>query len=554
MPEAPARIRQPSQALWPLQPHHAVWTAALLFLLVGLGLQIWRLTVLHASYDQGVLLQTMWSGLSGHPFQSTLSSQLSSEVVHDGLLPRLGYHRLGQHFTPTLVLWMPLVGLLGRWALPLVQVGLITAAGLVLHRLCRSLLPDRLSAAISLSFFGANAVIGPTWGNFTDLCQLPLCFFVLILGIVERRWLLWLPAALLMPLIREDTGVVLAGIGLWLLLRDTQKRRLLAVGLMTWGLTWVVVCTNMLMPLFSDDNSRRFMIENFGQYLGERREASSLEVLGQVVSSPLRLLAELVNPPGKTLVYLLGQTLPLAFVPLVAIDAWLLAGLPLLGLLLAQGSNDPLSINIRYTLLVAPGLFSGAVFWWSRHQPLFAQRRWRRLWTGAVLLSLLFTLTSNPNRSLSFLIPDSVDPWIYSPPMQRWQHSRRVHHQLARIPKNASVSATTFLVPHLAERPVAIRFPKSIAWRDRAGATHPVDWIAADLHWTLDYQKAFKGERGNLKRMVELLDPVPAGYGVVAVDDDLVLLQRGAPDSAGAQAKLSALIQRARLALTPSQP
>lgn len=551
MTEAAARVKQSFQPFWHRHPARAVWAGALLFLLVGLSLQFWRLSVLHASYDQGVLLQTMWNGLSGHPFQSTLSSQLSSEVVHDGLLPRLGYHRLGQHFTPTLVLWMPLVGLLGRWALPLVQVGLITAAGLTLYRLSRSLLPPGLSAAISLSFFGANAVIGPTWGNFTDLCQLPLCFFVLMLGLLERRWSLWLPAAFLMPLIREDTGVVLAGIALWLLLRGGQRRSL-ALGLMAWGITWIVVCTNVLMPLFSDDNSRRFMIENFGHYLGERREASSLEVLGQVLSSPLRVVVELFHPPGKTLLYLLGQSLPLAFVPLVALDAWLLAGLPLVGLLLAQGSNDPLSINIRYTLLVAPGLFSGAVLWWSRHQGLFAQRRWRRLWTGAVLLSLLFTLTSNPNRSLSFLIPDSVDPWVYSPPAQRWQHSRRVLQQLRRIPSDASVSATTFLVPHLAERPVAVRFPQSVAWRDRLNHAHPVDWIAADLHWTLDYQKAFKGERGNLERMVDQLNPLPEGYGVVLVDDDLVLLQRGAPSSAEAQAKLSRLLQRARAALASS--
>ena len=77
---------------------------------------------------------------------------------------------------------------------------------------------------------------------------------------------------------------------------------------------------------------------------------------------PWRLLWELINPPGKTLGYLAAQWLPLMFVPAISFDAWLLVALPLAGLLLARGSNDPLAINIRYALLVAPGLFAGAVY------------------------------------------------------------------------------------------------------------------------------------------------------------------------------------------------
>ena len=39
------------------------------------------------------------------------------------------------------------------------------------------------------------------------------------------------------------------------------------------------------------------MVENFGKYLKGRDQASSLEVLGLVVSQPLDLLHELVSPP-----------------------------------------------------------------------------------------------------------------------------------------------------------------------------------------------------------------------------------------------------------------
>ena len=141
-------------------------------------------------------------------------------MIHSGELPALGYHRLGQHFTLILALWIPLVGLLGKWALPMLHVVLITAAGLVLHWLAQLQLKPDLAAMVTIAFYGANAVIAPCMlSNFTDLSQLPLWVFLLLLGLErQQRWLTW-AAALAIPLIREDTGVVLMGVGIWLGLR-----------------------------------------------------------------------------------------------------------------------------------------------------------------------------------------------------------------------------------------------------------------------------------------------------------------------------------------------
>ncbi len=516
--------------------------AALAFGLVGLAIQMWRLVSLNASYDQGIFLQALWNGLSGHPFESTLSSQLSDAVINGGLAPQLGYHRLGQHFTPLLALWIPLVGLLGPAALPLVQVGLITAAGLVLHRLASLRLAPPLAARIALSFYGANAVIGPTWGNFTDLCQLPLLVFLVLLGLERRRWLLALIPALLIPLVREDTGVVLMGIGLWLGLRQ-PRRWPLALLLVGWGGGWVLLVTNQLMPLFSDDNARRFMLENFGQYVPGSQRASSLEVLRQALGQPGVLLHELFDPPDQTLRYLLGQGLPLLFVPLIAADSWLLMGLPLLGLLLAQGSNNPLSITIRYTFLVVPGLFAGTVFWWQRHGGAFASRGLRAFWTGAVLLSLLFSLTSNPHRSLSFLVPDSVRPWVHRSIGEQWRHAQAARSALALIPPQSTAAATTHLVPPLARRPVLLRFPNSVSYLDRQGQLRPVDWIAADIGRLRRYGVAFNEDRDTLERSEKRLKELGASYGVLRVVDGVAILRRGASDAPGARIALETLLR-----------
>ena len=172
---------------------------------MALTLQAWRSWVLLASYDQGIFQQVLWNSLHGHWFESTLSSQLSTNVIHAGELPSVDYERLGQHFTPTLLLWAPLLWLLGGAALPMVQVGLISSAGFVLHKLAQGLLPHRTANWIGYGYFAGNALIGPTLGNYTDLCQLPLAVFSLMLGLVERRRWLVVVSAIWIPLIREDT-------------------------------------------------------------------------------------------------------------------------------------------------------------------------------------------------------------------------------------------------------------------------------------------------------------------------------------------------------------
>jgi hypothetical protein len=50
---------------------------------------------------------------------------------------------------------------------------------------------------------------------------------------------------------------------------------------------------------------------------------------------------------------------------------------------------------------------------------------------------------------------------------------------LALIPEQASVAADTPLLPLLAQREVAIRFPKHIHYRDRDGEPQTVDWVVA---------------------------------------------------------------------------
>lgn len=497
--------------------------AAAIFFVVCLILALNRYFTFFASYDQGIFNQVFWNNAHGRFFQSSLSSVLSTNVVHDDQVAEVYYHRLGQHFTPALLLWVPLYALFPSPAtLTVLQVTLITAAGLVLYALARQHLPPKLAVMITVSYYGANAVVGPTLGNFHDVCQLPLFLFGLLLAMEKRWWWLFGILTVCTLAIREDGGISLFSVGVYLVLSRRYPRLGLALCTLSFG--YIVLLTNWIMPMFSEDISRRFMIERFGQYV-DGEEATTLEVLWAIITSPVQLIQEIFTPFFRKLNYLVGHWLPLMFVPALSPASWMVGGFPLLQIFMQRGLS-PLGINIRYAMTLVPGFFFGAILWWSHHQHLFEQRRWQRIWAICIGLSLFFTLISNPNRTLYYLIPDSVDPWVYTSLTRQWQHVIQARSLLSEIPNDASVSATTYLVPPLSSRRAIVRFPRFKVRNDDREVQY-VDYIATDLWQLQQYQVAFRHERFTLRDGLPVLDELIGSdeYGVVGFKDGVMLLQ-----------------------------
>jgi len=475
----------------------------------------------YVSFDQGIFNQVFWNNLHGRWFESSLSSTESSSVMQ-GELPHVAYRRLGQHFTPALLLWLPWYALFPSAAgLSMLQVTLVTAAGLVLYALARHYHPPDLAAMIAVSFYGAIAVISPTLANFHDICQMPLYLFGLLLALEKRKgWLLGV-LAILTLLVREDSGVVLFSIGFFLAVSRRAPR--VGMGLCVLSLGYMLAVTHLIMPLFSEDISKRFMIEQFGQFV-DSDQASTLDVIRGIFSNPVRLLVELVMPFDRTLRYLLGQWVPLAFIPVISPSAWILAGFPLCKVLIQREDITALSLHLRYAMTLVPGLFYGAILWWQAH-PQWFQHRFRRIWIGCIILSLFFTLTSNPNRVLSFAIPDSFQPWVYVSPPRQWQHSQAIRSLLSQIPAEASVTATDHIVAHVSSRREVLRFPMLRFQNDRQ-KTQRVEYAIADLWYLQQYQPAFADYRKSLKEAVEAIDQLQTHrYGIVGFQDGVVLLR-----------------------------
>lgn len=517
--------------------------AATFFLLIA-GLLLHRYFTYYASFDQGIFNQVFWNNAHGNFFQSTLSSQLSTNVIHAGEIPRVDYRRFGQHFTPALLIWWPIYKLFpSPVTLSVLQAAFAAIAGLLLYFLARKHLEHRLSLALMVSFYGAIAVLNPYLANFHDLGQIPLFIFALLLAMEYRRWGLLALLCLVILAVREDSSIPLFGIGAYLI--ASRRHPWIGAGICTVSVSYFVLVTNVFMPIFSDDISKRFMIEEFGQYI-DNEEASTLEVIGAMLTQPGLLLRELVTPLDGTLEYLVGHWLPLAFVPALSPTAWLMSGPPLLKLTLTEGDSG-LNTSIRYALNVVPGMFYGAIIWWRgqgfrRFWQSFAQitprspsRGFRRFWSVCLIISLVLVPFTNPSRAFAFALPDSYQPWVYVPWPQQWQRAGEINQLLAQIPPEASVTASTYLVPHVSGRRAILRMPR-IDYLDDEGQPQAVDYIAADF-WRLQrYQVAFGRDRDRYETFIPFINSlIESGqYGLVDARDGLVLLHQGVPSDPAA--------------------
>ena len=507
-----------------------IWPKRLLLLASGFWIltfliQLWRLESLSATYDQALFLQELWSTSQGRPFESSLSSVLSGAVTSDGALPSVNYLHLGQHANFLTLTVSPLVVLMGRWALPFVQVSALTAAGLLLWRIASRRLDSEVAFRITVAYFLSGAVLGPAIENFHDLIWIPLLGFLVVEGLMERhRWQVLLSAVLLL-LVREDSGLVLFSLGLWALIRRPSERYW-GVALMLGALGWVLIVTGWIQPAVDSSLADRFLAEKFG-HLVEDPSRGTVALMLAMLREPLAVLQALVSPPGATLGFVLALTLPLLFVPLLSVDALLLVSAPLFVALVSQG-RTALAVTLRYVLALVPGLYLGAVLWWQAHPLAWHQRQVRMVWTGAVTLGLVLTIVGNPHRSFSAVIPDSFVPWIHVPPRTMLHRREAALKAVANVPEEASVAADTPLLPLLAQREALIRFPNSVRFKDREGVVRSVDYVVAFPGYYTPLAPVFKRERRmQIKIRAQVQELLARGdYKLIHCEEGVIVLRR----------------------------
>jgi hypothetical protein len=108
---------------------------------------------------------------------------------------------------------------------------------------------------------------------------------------------------------------------------------------------------------------------------------------------------------------------------------------------------------------------------------------------------------------------------------------------LTQIPNDASVSATTHIVPHLSSRREMLGFPLLELINDAEEKIF-VDYVVADLGQLQQYQIVFADDRERLQTIIPVIDELltQGRYGMLGYQNGIVLLRQGVESEAVALA------------------
>lgn len=388
-----------------------------------LGTQLYRGFSPHL-HQLGIFSQSYWTTMHGNLFANTHETVDGSLASHFGV-----------HFSPTLLLLLPVYALFPSPLTLLFLQSLAVALGpAVLFILLRRELGCPGAAVISLGLLILPAFARAGWNDFHDLTFLPLFLLVAMVGLESRRNMLFAVGTILALGLREDVGLILLAMGLYILIsRRGWKKALLVSSI---GLAWFVLSVSVVIPRFHSPglwiDPSGFFALHFGRW-GDTPIAAAKGVLAE----PGAFLREILS--RERLHYVYGLLQPTLFVPLVFDPAWIM-GVPHLAT--AVMSSHPWIRHILKYHALIPLLF-GFVATARAASRLAIQgpekgRNGRRLAISIVVVAGV----------LPALVLD------HAPPRRRSPARDQARAVVDLIPPEVSVYVPISLYPHLADRKI----------------------------------------------------------------------------------------------------
>lgn len=446
---------------------------ALFVVYAALSLRIHQ-RILSNSYDLGIFEQVVRSYAHGQLPVSELKAP--------------DFPVLGDHFSPVLALLAPFYRL---WptarTLLVAQAALIAVSVLPLTAWARRALGSQAAVAVGLCYglsWGIASAVGFDFHEVAFAVPLLACSLAALGEGRARAAAGW---ALPLLVVKEDLGLTVLAIGLVIAGRGERR---LGLATAAAGLAGSLLAILVALPAFNPGGSFAYW--------------SFLETPGGGGGGAAQLLYRstigLVTPEAKatTLLLVLAPTLFLALrSPLL----WI--ALPTLLWRFASNDSVHWGTGYHYSLVLMPIVFAAFVDALATREPTARSLRRHLLGSAAVTLLLL------PQYPLWQLVQSAT-----------WRTDPRVaeaHRLMDRIPDNATVQASTLLVPQLTNR-------TSVSLYGWAQSRPDPAWIMVDT-WTPYYKRwplTVDQERAALAWNVE------HGYRAVATQDGFVLLNRTA--------------------------
>jgi uncharacterized membrane protein len=328
----------------------------------------------------------------------------------------LGRSFLSEHFSPILLLLVPLHAVFSTpWFLVLVQpLALWTAAWILKRILDEQGMTPALRNVSILVYLSHPATIATLSYLFHMECFLPLCVFAIFLFYRRKQRVSFALMCLLALTIKEDVGIYLAGMGLWLALGERWWRG--GTALVVGSLAWTLLAALDWIPHFGTGAQGYPFLARW-QAWGD----SPASIVSGYIQDPWRLLESLFRDPIPRYLACLG------FLPFLHPAAILLFAAPWV-INTTSGGIQQASLSLYYGMpfLTFAILASAVAMQSTRFERLCRQRG--SLAVGWVVVML---------NVAHYTFPEV--------PLDRF----RVIGQIGAIPQQATVQAMSCFYPVL---------------------------------------------------------------------------------------------------------
>ncbi|OIO94647.1 MAG: hypothetical protein AUJ92_09500 [Armatimonadetes bacterium CG2_30_59_28] len=392
-------------------------------------------------YDLAHFSQAAWNTLQGRFLEFTFS---------DG---HVGYpmSRLGLHVDPIIALWS-IFYLINDSPVTLlvIQSVVIAAATWPLYLLSMRLLRNPfLSFCVCLAYLLHPGIQYGNLSQFHAVSAAPLGLVALFYALETRRWKILLPALLFTFLCKEHLPLTVFGIGLWSLVRKGDKR--MGWALCVLSVLWFVACQKWIIPHYLAGKQTVYL-----EMFYEKAGGSFQGIAARFISDPVDSVAHLLTK--SKLFYLDSLFFQVGYLPLIVPSTLLFSGPELLVNTLSDFPHMHV-LTEHYNFVTATCLIVAAVYALSgilrtRESALKTAQRYGdgsvQVGNVAVALAFLVLLPTQLSHRVGFA------PWAntyreilsWKPP----QHALASERILRQIPPEASVTASSILMGHLAHR------------------------------------------------------------------------------------------------------
>ena len=296
--------------------------------------------------------------------------------------------------------------------------------------------------AVCMIYIFCSGLLAPCYYEFHENCFLPTLLMCLLYAVDQRKYIAVYVCTVLVCIVKEDAPLYVMCIGMFLFFDEKSRRRLhgLAITVLS-GVYFMAI-----MRYLTEHGDGKMMTSSRFGILTIDADAGFVGIIRNVLTDPAYFFSLLVQE--QTLLFFLQTMIPVLFLPLMTRKIrrfWLIIPYVVMNLVIGAGYGYAANIGFQYIFGPSALLIYMVLTNLDDMEP-------KRRTTMAVVAAGVSVITACSLVSVKLSYYDSY--------VNRTEHYQNMEACLDTVPKDGSVLANIWFLPHVADRREVYSFDK----------------------------------------------------------------------------------------------